>query len=157
MRRAGLAAILAVVLVGGELRSAPPRAIPDVGAGRVAWFDITSTDVARSREFYGKLFDWQFEPVQGSTQALEIVAGGTPIGTLRGADGTISLFNGVVYIQVNDLPAMCKKAAELGGKLAPGFPFNLPDGRGAIGLLADPSGHPIGMYSRMKLPAPPVK
>ena len=158
MKRALLAAVVAVILVGAELRSAPPKPLPaDVGAGRVAWFDITSTDVARSRDFYGKLFDWQFEPVQGSDKTLEIVAGGTAIGTLRGADGTISLFNGTVYVQVNDLPAMCRKAAELGGRVAPGFPFNLPDGRGAIGLVADPSGHPIGMYSRAKLPPPPSK
>jgi hypothetical protein len=34
----------------------------------------------------------------------------------------------------------------------PPFPFNLPDGTGAIALVADPSGHPIGMYSRTLLP-----
>lgn len=152
MRGATLAAILAATLVSTELRSAPPKAPPaDVGAGRIAWFDITTTDLARSRDFYGKLFDWRFNPVAGSDQTLEIAAGGTAIGTLRTAEGKISLFNGVVYVQVNDLPAICRKAAELGGKIAPGFPFNLPDGTGAIGLLADPSGHPIGLYSRTRL------
>src|SRR5262245_18913489 len=98
MRRVGVATILALAFFSGQPGSAAPPKGPkaDVGAGRIAWFDITSTDVARSREFYGKLFDWQFNPVQGSKQALEIVAGGTPIGTLRGAEGKISLFNGVV-------------------------------------------------------------
>jgi hypothetical protein len=39
-----------------------------------------------------------------------------------------------------------KKAKELVGTLVPGFPFDLPDGTGAIGLLSDPAGHPVGMY-----------
>jgi predicted enzyme related to lactoylglutathione lyase len=79
------------------------------------------------------------------------------IGTLRVAEGRISPFNGVVYVQVTDLQASCRKAQELGGTLAPGFPFNLPDGVGAIGLALDPAGHPIGLYSRTPLPpaAPP--
>jgi hypothetical protein len=37
-------------------------------------------------------------------------------------------------------------------RLAPGFPFNLPDLVGAIALVLDPSGHPVGMYSRTPLP-----
>ncbi|HKA21551.1 MAG TPA: VOC family protein [Blastocatellia bacterium] len=124
------------------------RPKPDVGNGRVAWFDITTTDLAKSKEFYGKLFDWKFSPVQGTDRAVEIVSGGTAIGTIRDADGKISPFNGVIYVQVADVQASCKKAKELGGTVAPGFPFNLPDGRGAIGLVLDPSGHPMGMYSR---------
>ena len=32
--------------------------------------------------------------------------------------------------------------------LAPGFPFNLTNRTGAIALVLDPSGHPVGMYSR---------
>ena len=124
---------------------------PDVGAGRVAWFDITTSDLAKSKEFYGKLFGWTFNPVQGSDQAFEIAAGGTGIGTIRGAHGKINPFGGTVYIQVSDLPASCKKAKELGGDIPEGFPFNLPDGTGAIAVAIDPVGHPIGMYSRTPL------
>jgi len=158
MRNAILAITVAATLMTGELRADPPKGPPaDVGAGRVAWFDITTTDIARSKTFYGDLLGWQFTPLAGTDQAVEIVSNGTPIGTLRGADGKISPFNGVVYVQVSDLPAACAKAKELGGTMAPGFPFNLPDGAGAIGLLTDPSGHPIGLYSRTALPSPPAK
>src|SRR3954454_13512145 len=125
---------------------------PDVGPGRVAWFDITTTDLAKSKDFYSKLFGWTFNSVMGSDQAFEIAVGGTGIGTLRGADGKITPFNGVVYIQVSDLAASCKKAKELGGTIPEGFPFNLPDGTGAIAVAVDPAGHPVGMYSRTALP-----
>jgi len=152
MRNAIVMMAVVLTLMNGQTQSDPPKsAPPNVGPGRIAWFDITTSNLPQSREFYGKLFDWKFTPVQGTDQAVEIVARGASIGTLRGADGKISGFNGVVYVQVLDIVASCKTAKELGGTVVPGFPFNLPGGTGAIGLLLDPSGHPIGMYSRTPL------
>ena len=156
MRNAILATTVVLILtvtLQSDTRNSLP---PDVGPGRVAWFDITTTNLAQSKEFYGKLFDWKFTPLKGTDQAVEIVSRDAAIGTLRGAEGKISAFNGVVYIQVADIQASCNKAKELGATLAPGFPFNLPDGTGAIGLVLDPSGHPMGMYSRTAI-APATK
>jgi predicted enzyme related to lactoylglutathione lyase len=143
---------VALTLVTGELQAAPPKSPPaDVGPGRIAWFDITTSGLQQSREFYGRLFGWEFTPVQGTDQAVEIVARGVAIGTLRVAEGKISAFNGVVYVQVTDIQASCTKSRELGGTVAPGFPFKLPDGTGSIALLLDPAGHPVGIYSRTPL------
>lgn len=158
MRRmiVSVAMLAAVALVLGQAKSKPSKPLPaDVGAGRIAWFDITTTDLKKSKEFYGKLFDWTFAPVQGSDLAAEIVSRGTAIGTIRVGEGKISPFNGVVYVQVDDLEASCKKSKELGGTIPPGFPFDLPDGIGAIALVSDPAGHPVGLYSRK--PLPPAK
>ena len=158
MRNAILAMILASTLVTGELHAATPKKTPpaDVGPGRVAWFDITTTSLPRSEDFYGKLFGWHLAPVQGTDQAAEIVAGGTAIGTLRVADGKITPFNGVVYVQVSDIQASCKRAKELGGIIPAGFPFNLQDGIGAIAVVVDPAGHPVGLYSRTPLAPVPA-
>jgi len=152
MRNVTLAMTVALAVGAGALSAAPPKPLPeDVGPGRVAWFDITTTNLGQSKEFYGKLFDWSFAPVQGTDQAAEIVSRGVGIGTLRVAEGKVSPFNGVVYVEVSDTQASCKKAQELGGTVAPGFPFNLPDGIGAIALVLDPAGHPLGLYSRTPL------
>ena len=129
-----------------------PQMPADVGPGRVAWFDISTKDLARAKDFYGKLFDWTFTAVAGTDQAVEINSRGTAIGTIRGADGAISGFNGVVYIQVDDVQSASNKAKTLGATVVPGFPFNLPNGTGAISLILDPSGHPLGLYSRNRLP-----
>ena len=123
----------------------------DVGNGRIAWFDITTSDMTKSKDFYGKLFDWKFAPVEGTDVVAFIVAGTTPIGTLRVGEGKPSVFNGVVYIQVADLIAKCSKVKELGATVVEGFPINVPGGI-AIALLVDPAGHPIGMYSRTPIP-----
>ena len=145
-----LTAVLTMAV--GVVAQVKPQMPADVGPGRVAWFDITTKDVARAKEFYGKLFDWSFTAVAGTDQAVEINSRGTAIGTIRGADGAISGFNGVVYIQVDDVQSASNKAKSLGASIVPGFPFNLPNGTGAISLILDPSGHPLGLYSRSRLP-----
>jgi predicted enzyme related to lactoylglutathione lyase len=143
---------LMLLTVGGP-RPAGAQAMPaDVGAGRIAWFDLSTSNLAKSRAFYGDLFGWQFAPVQGTDQAAEIVAGGASIGTLRVADGPIGAYNGVVYVQVAGMAGIVAKAKALGGTVLPGFPFNLPGGRGAIALVVEPGGHPIGLYDRSPLP-----
>lgn len=145
-----------LTLLAAQPQATPQKAAPaDVGNSRIAWFDLSTTDLARSKEFYGKLFDWTFAPMQGTDLAVEIVSGGTPIGTLRVAEGKVSPFNGVVYVQVADLQASCAKVKELGGTIPPGFPFNLTDRPGAIALILDPAGHPIGMYSRTRITTAP--
>lgn len=153
MRNAILAITVALTLATGQLQADPPKPPPaDAGSGHIVWFDITTSDLPKSREFYGKLFDWTFTPLQGTDLAVEIVSQGTPIGTLRVAEGKIGTSNGVVYVQVADIQASCDRAKELGGTVVPGFPFNLTDRPGAIGLVVDPAGHPVGMYSRTPLP-----
>jgi predicted enzyme related to lactoylglutathione lyase len=154
MRHPALVVLLALAALAAPLHAADTKkkAGPaDVGDGRAAWFDLTTSDLAKSKEFYGKLFDWKFEALEGTEYAVEIVSDGTPIGTLRVAEGAISGFNGVVYVQVADVRKSCDRARELGATLIPGFPFNLTNRDGAIGLITDPVGHPLGMYSRSEL------
>ena len=153
MRIAKSLIVMTLALAAGPLHAENPKTPPaDVGDGRIAWFDITTTNLPQSREFYGKLFAWQFTPVKGTDQAVEIVAGSTAIGTIRVAEGSISGFNGVVYVQVSAIKASCEKVKELGGMVVPGFPLNLPDGIGAIAVIVDPAGHPLGLFSRTPLP-----
>jgi predicted enzyme related to lactoylglutathione lyase len=113
---ARLTLTLAAGLVQVSVGQTPP---PDVGASRIAWFDLATTNLAQSKEFYAQLFDWQFTRVHGTDQAVEIVSRGTAIGTVRVADGTISVFNGVVYVQVTDPQVSCEEAKAIGGTIAP--------------------------------------
>jgi predicted enzyme related to lactoylglutathione lyase len=140
-------ALMKIEIASGQSDPSAKAAPLDAGLGRIAWFDIATTNLARSKEFYGKLFGWTFKPVTGSDQTVEINTAGARIGTIRVAEGKLSPYNGVVYVQVNDAESSCNKAKELGATVPAGFPFNLPDGSGAVGLALDPSGHPIGLYS----------
>ena len=155
MRHLFLTTTMTMTLLTSDLQTANPKekALPtDVGPGRIAWFDITTTNLVQSKDFYGKLFDWRFTTVQNSDQATEIVTGDTAIGTLRTADEKISPHSDVVYVQMSDIQSSYKKSKELGDTIPPGFPFNLPTGIGAIAMVIDPIGHAIGMYSRTPIP-----
>src|SRR5437868_6047398 len=124
MRRGAWVGLMVTALVlASEPRVDAHKPGVDVGPGRIAWFDLSTTKLASSREFYSKLVGWEFTPVQGTDLAVEIVSRGTSIGTLRVAEGKLSAFNGVVYVQVADMQAACKKAKDLGGKVVAGFPF----------------------------------
>lgn len=153
MSRVILLVVTAIVAIASAtMAQMKPQMPADVGPGRVAWFDISTPNVARAKEFYGKMFDWSFTPVTGTDQAVEINSRGAGIGTIRSADGAISGFNGVVYIQVDDVRSASERAKTLGGTVVKGFPFNLPNGTGAISLILDPLGHPLGLYSRALMP-----
>jgi predicted enzyme related to lactoylglutathione lyase len=116
----------------------------------IAWFDITTTDLRKSRDFYHDLFGWSFVKVQGTDLALNIKADGEEIGTLRVVAGPISHHNGMVYIEVQDINASYRLARRLGATVeAEGiWPVTLPDHKGAIAVVFDPENHPVGMYSR---------
>ena len=99
MRSVILAMTMALTLATGPLQAAERKSTHvDVGPGRIAWFDITTPNLSQSKDFYGKLFDWTFTGLAGTDYAVEIVARGKAIGTLRVAEGRISGFNGVVYV-----------------------------------------------------------
>ena len=151
--RSTIMALAAALALGPALaHTPPPKPFPaDVGPGRVAWFDLTTTDLPKSKDFYAALFGWTYAPVPGTSQAVEIESRGTGIGTIRVAPGRPTTNAGVVYVQVDDAAAACEKAKSLGGTVVPGFPFDLSTGIGAIGLIVDPVGHPIGVYSRKPL------
>jgi predicted enzyme related to lactoylglutathione lyase len=145
-----------VLSAGLALADSPTQAADsgDAGLGRVAQFDITTTDLAQAQDFYGKLLGWTFAPVPHTHRAVRILSGGDTIGFLRVAEGKISAFNGVNYFQVADMVASCAKAKELGGTVSEGFPFNKSGGSGSIAVGIDPAGHPFGLYSRTLVPAP---
>ena len=64
MRNAILAMGMTVAVVTGQLHAATHKTPPaNVGPGRIAWFDITTTNLPQSKEFYGKLFHWQFTQI----------------------------------------------------------------------------------------------
>src|SRR5262245_33847101 len=73
--------VASIVFVLAASLSAAPGPKPDVGDGRVAWFDITTTNLQQSKDFYAKLFGWEYTTLKGAENlAAEIVSGGQPIG-----------------------------------------------------------------------------
>lgn len=110
-------------------------------ANAPVWIDLSSTDEAKARDFYAKLFGWKVEvskdPEAGgyalATIANKNVAG---IGGKQPGDKSPSAWN--LYIGTRDVEALAKKVQAEGGKvIAPPFDV-LKSGRMAV--FQDPSG-----------------
>jgi predicted enzyme related to lactoylglutathione lyase len=118
----------------------------DMGAP-VAWFDITSKDLKRISDFYTQLFGWTLaDSGQAGYSLVDTGAGGGAIGGGLGeSQGPDDPGGTTIYMKVDDLQAYLDRAVELGGSvLIP--PTPLPGDFGAFAMLADPEGHPVGLW-----------
>ena len=115
----------------------------------VMWFEITSTDPSRARDFYTQLFDWTGEapPELGGYTLIDTGAAPEAVGGGIGAADPTGLPPGILlYVRVEDLEGTLAKAASLGGStLTP--PTQLPADNGSIAVLADPDGHAVGLWA----------
>lgn len=106
--------------------------------------EIRSSDPGATREFFGKLFGWEYS--EGAFPGYTFVASGTEggpptaISPLQGAGDQVLFFVGV-----EDVAAALSQAEALGGSIVqpaqdvPGVSF---------GVFADPQGHHIGVAAQ---------
>jgi predicted enzyme related to lactoylglutathione lyase len=111
----------------------------------VVHFEIAGRDGGKLRDFYGKLFNWEYEMFDGGGDyGLVKAAGPNSIG--GGIGSTPPGTNPYVtfYMMVDDLQASLKKAESLGGKTVL-QPTPIP-GMGAFAWFSDPEGNVLGIY-----------
>jgi predicted enzyme related to lactoylglutathione lyase len=110
-------------------------------AGALAWNELMTRDRAAAEEFYGQVYGWTFEPLEG--------AGSPAYSSARAADGSVVCGVGgihpssgtrshwVAYFCVEDTDATAARVMELGGTVT--FePFDSPFGR--VAVTAGPDG-----------------
>jgi predicted enzyme related to lactoylglutathione lyase len=122
----------------------PAIADPATGVmtpGRWVWAELFTDDVTAAKNFYGEVFDWEFEEVGEGKDAYTLIrAGGRPIaGILHYPKGTAASGQAGRWIglmSVPDVARAAQQASDAGGEVivAP----TLLKGRGEVALLADP-------------------
>jgi predicted enzyme related to lactoylglutathione lyase len=147
-----LAALLLITLIPGCRKpvTVPPITAHPTGtyhAGKIVWADLITSDVESAKEFYGKLFGWQFEGEPGKTAPFTLITqGGEPIGGIvyrEEGDASKHEARWLSYISVPDVDAAAAAAKQLGGQVYVA-PFDLPQ-RGRVAVLLDPQKVPIGL------------
>jgi hypothetical protein len=109
--------------------------------------ELMSTDVAKAKAFFGKLFDWQLDDmaVHDMTYTMIRVGDGTGGGIMKNPiPNAPSMW--VPYVLVDDLQAASDKASKLGGKIMKG-PVEVP-GRGSFVIITDPTGGMLGLWQQ---------
>jgi len=111
--------------------------------------ELMSTDVAKAKSFYGKLFDWQLEDVPMEDMAYTMIkvgegtGGGLMKNPIPGASSTW-----VPYVLVDDLKAATAKARSLGGTVMKEATEVM--GAGSFTIVTDPTGAVLGLWQPKK-------
>lgn len=111
--------------------------------------ELNTTDVAKAKDFYGKLFAWKLEDVPMGDMAYTLiqVGEGTGGGMLKNPMPQAGSF-WLSYVLVDDVRAMTEKARSLGAKVVREV-TEVPN-TGWFSILQDPTGADIALWT----PAP---
>jgi predicted enzyme related to lactoylglutathione lyase len=107
--------------------------------------ELSTTDVAKAKAFYGKLFSWKFEdfPIGTETYHLIQVGEGTGGGIMKQMiPGAPSAW--LAYVQVDDIVAATQKARSLGATVMKDVTEVM--GAGKLSIIVDPTGAPLGLW-----------
>lgn len=110
--------------------------------------ELNSTDVDKSKAFYGKLFEWTLEDTKmGEKGDLDYTmikvgkgTGGGMMKQLMPNAGSAWL----PYVEVSDIKASTKKAQSLGAKVMKDV-TEITD-RGWLSIIVDPAGAMLGLW-----------
>lgn len=115
---------------------------PTLANGKICCIEMLATEIARSPEFYRRVFGWNIRPsCNGSTSFDDTV--NEVSGTFRTGRPPASTPGLLVYIMVDSLAATLDAIVANGGEIVQ------PIGAGAPEITAqfrDPGGNVIGLY-----------
>lgn len=108
--------------------------------------ELATQDLAKAKDFYGKLFDWQLEemPMQhGGIYTLIKVGEGTGGGMMKHPmPGAPSAW--LAYVLVDDIAAATRKAQSLGATIVRDV-TEIPD-IGSFSIFTDPTGATLALW-----------
>jgi predicted enzyme related to lactoylglutathione lyase len=113
--------------------------------------ELNSTDPAKAKEFYGKLFDWQMEDTQMAadigTYTMLKPGEGTGGGIMKQLMPNAPSF-WLAYVDVSDVKAATAKAKSLGAKVMKDV-TEIP-GMGSFSIIVDPTGAHLGLWQNAR-------
>jgi len=110
----------------------------------ISHVEIPSTDLDKSKDFFNKVFGWEFKPF-GNGYFLFNNHKGIMVG-LRKVDRVSKGENTVFHINVESIDDILKNCVENGGSIKRGK--TVIPAMGWYALFFDPDGNSIGLYQR---------
>jgi predicted enzyme related to lactoylglutathione lyase len=107
--------------------------------------ELVSTDVAKAKSFYGKLFKWKLEDVDMGDMIYTLIKAGdgTGGGIMKNpVPGGHSMW--IAYVKVGDVKAATRKAKSLGAKVKKDV--TKVKGAGSLSIITDPTGAILGLW-----------
>jgi predicted enzyme related to lactoylglutathione lyase len=115
-------------------------------ANQICHFEIGCRDIAKAEEFYGKIFDWQYET---KPNGQHMIRTGADVGGHFNSLGHEPHHYVTFYVMVDDVAAALAKVEAGGGKKIVG-PVAMDGGSSEFAWFADPEGNVVGLYAEKK-------
>lgn len=120
--------------------------------GFFCWAELATTDAARAGAFYTQLFGWQMQelPSDGELPYLLFSKEQTPVCAMYEIDEESAIETPPYwqsFIAVEEIDAVCARAAELGGEVVMD-PFEIGE-EGKMALIEDPEGAFVALWESM--------
>jgi uncharacterized protein len=110
--------------------------------------ELNTSDVTKSKTFYGKLFDWEMEDLEMEEGPYTMINVGEGTGggmMTHPIPNTPSAW--LPYVEVEDIEEMTDKASSLGAKIVMEV-TEVPD-MGWLSIFVDPTGAMLGLWESM--------
>jgi predicted enzyme related to lactoylglutathione lyase len=118
---------------------------PTNADGKICYIEMPATDVARSSEFYRKVFRWNLRTRGDGAVAFDDSVGGVSGSFVLGrppSSGTPGL---LVYVMVDDVSATLAAIVAGGGAIVQPIGADAPE---ITARFSDPAGNVIGLYQQ---------
>jgi predicted enzyme related to lactoylglutathione lyase len=122
----------------GKLKSTMP---PTIGNGKICYIQIPATDIARSADFYHRVFGWKIRQREHGTAFDDGVGGVSGEWVLDRPPATEPGL--LVYIMVDSVAATVEAIIANGGEIAQTVGADAPE---ITARFRDPGGNVIGIY-----------
>ena len=116
--------------------------MPNYGNGKICYVEIPTDDIARSAEFYNRVFGWKIRTRRDGSTAFD-----DGVGEVSGAFVTgrfpMSAVGLLIYVMVDSVAATIEKVVANGGKIVQPIGADAPE---ITARFSDPAGNVLGLY-----------
>jgi len=116
---------------------------PTMGNGKICYIEVPATDVARSSEFYEKVFGWTLRTRGDGQIAFDDGVGQVSGSFVRGRPASSGLPGLLIYVMVDSIDATVNSIVAAGGKIVQPVGGDAPE---ITARFSDPAGNVLGLY-----------
>lgn len=120
-----------------------------MAANKIGWFEIFVNDFDKAKDFYSKLFSWEFKLSQATSSLYwNIYTGEGSIGggLMKKTKPEHTGQSVVLYVEVDDIDGVLKKVVEFGGQVIQEKTL-ISNSAGYYALFYDPDNNLMGLWS----------
>ncbi|MCA8910615.1 MAG: VOC family protein [Planctomycetes bacterium] len=117
----------------------------DYKLGNICHIEIPAGDLGKSKEFYGTLFNWTFQPMNETYEFFNDGVNGGALDT----DARPSRDGAILVLYCEDIDAKLGEIEKAGGKTVKGK-TQIPGHGAHYAYFEDPAGNRMGLYAPAK-------